>query len=394
VRIIQVVNRFPPSIGGAENYVFNVSRMLQQLGHEVLVLTSDLLRDDTWIRLPKTYENAEIEDIPVKRFRAFRFIPGHGSGVVVPGVFNALLHEYKADVLHTYSYGFYSSYAPTIAGRIRGIPVVFTTFLSATGVMPGIIRRIYDNTMGEFTLRSSACIVAVTNKEKAELQRLGVPKSKIRVIAPGIDVENFSKVSSSETQEFRENTNRDGKIVLFVGRLGRNKGIEKLVAAVPLVTSRVPNTKFLIIGDDWGMRKRLEILSHELNVSDFVIFGGKLSQHNLAKAYVGSDLFVFPSLSAEAYGLVLLEAMAARKPIVAFRGMTPEILQEGKNCLLAAYGDHVSLSDAIANLLLNPNLSRSMGNINRQIAAEYSWESVAKHLVAIYQRAVKSEERS
>src|SRR4030067_603676 len=136
LRIIQIVNRFPPSIGGAENYVFNLSKNLQQLGHQVLVLTSDLLRDDIWARLPRRYEHASIENVTVRRFKAQRFIPGHGSGVVIPGIFQALLREHEADVLHGNSYGFYSSYAPILAGRIRRIPVVFTTLLSTTGVMP------------------------------------------------------------------------------------------------------------------------------------------------------------------------------------------------------------------------------------------------------------------
>jgi 1,4-alpha-glucan branching enzyme len=248
LRIIQIVNRFPPSIGGAENYVLNLSKNLQQLGHQVLVLTSDLLRDDIWTRLPKTYEHASVENVTVRRFKARRFIPGHGSGVVIPGVFQALLREHEADVLHANSYGFYSSYAPILAGRIRRIPVVFTTLLSTTGVMPGAIRLLYDGTIGRFTLRSSAHFITLTDREREELRRLGVPDLKISVIPPGIDIGCFLEVSGSEVQEFRERINPEGKTVLFVGRLGRNKGVEELVAASPFVVSRVPKTKFLIVG--------------------------------------------------------------------------------------------------------------------------------------------------
>jgi glycosyltransferase involved in cell wall biosynthesis len=390
LRIIQIVNRFPPSIGGAENYVFSISKELQRFGHQVLVLTSDLLRDDTWTRLPKTYEHVSVENVEVWRFKAQRFIPGHGSGVVVSGVFQALLKEHKADVLHAHSYGFYSSYAPILAGRIRRIPVVFTTLLSTTGAMPNTVRVLYDGTIGRFTLTSSAHIVALTNRERRELLRLSVPDWKINVIPPGVDIKCFSEVSRSEVQEFRERINPEGKIVLFAGRLGRNKGVEKLIAAIPLVTTHIPKTKFLIVGDDWGMRHNLEILAYDLQVTDSVIFGGRFSQRDLVKAYLASDLFVFPSLSAEAFGLVLLEAMAARKPIVAFRGMTPEILQEGRNCLLARYGDHASLASAMVNLLFDKKLSNTMASNNRQDAAKYSWESVAQRLISIYNRVAEN----
>lgn len=387
MRIVQIVNRFPPSTGGAENYVFKISENLQKQGHEVLVLTSDLLRDDTWMRLPSNFAGAGPEGVEVRRFKAHRFFPGHGSGVVIPGVFKALLREHQADIIHANSYGFYSSYAPILAAKITNTPVVFTTLISPSGVMPHVVRLVYDSIVGSFTLKSSDHLIALTSKEKDELLRHQIPRHKITVIPPGVDVEPFLAASDSMAQEFRDRINPEGAIVLYVGRLGQNKGLEKLIASIPLVLNRVPRTKFLIVGEDWGIRGKLEALAHSEGVRESVIFGGRFGQRDLTYAYLASDLFVFPSMSAEAFGLVLLEAMAAGKPIVAFEGMTPEILEENRNCILAVYGDPKSLADAIVNLLLNPTLSRDLADNNRKTAVKYTWESVGQRLTSIYERA-------
>jgi glycosyltransferase involved in cell wall biosynthesis len=201
------------------------------------------------------------------------------------------------------------------------------------------------------------------------------------------------------------------KVVLFSGRLAQNKGLTVLAEAAPAVLKAFPETRFVLVGQDMGVRDKLEKRLGELGVKDRFLITGHVKDDALFRsAYGACDVFVLPS-EYEAFGLVLLEAMASEKPVVASAvGGMPEVLgASGKReagsgqkktvadgtatateCgLLVNYEDGPALAEAISKLLGDDALRRKMGAAGRErVRKEFNWDSVTGRILDIYKELV------
>jgi phosphatidylinositol alpha-1,6-mannosyltransferase len=157
--------------------------------------------------------------------------------------------------------------------------------------------------------------------------------------------------------------------LLTVSRLAVSeeyKGIDSVIRAMPALLREFPNLRYAIIGDG-GDRRRLESIARELCVEQHIEFLGHVSDEALKSAYQNCTVFVLPS-AGEGFGLVFIEAMAFGKPVVAARaGAAPEVVWDGQTGLLVEHGDVAQLTQAIATLLQNPDLSRQMGQAGLEV---------------------------
>ena len=177
---------------------------------------------------------------------------------------------------------------------------------------------------------------------------------------------------------------RHGKHLLFVGRLAAVKGVLVLLRAFCEVLKEHPDATLTLIGDG-GERAKVEALAHELGLGEAVRFAGYCSQNEVAEALGQADLFVLPSF-AEGVPVVLMEAMAARLPVVATRiAGIPELVEEGTAGLLAPPGDTLALARAMSDLLADPDLRRRMGEAGRaRVTAEFDLHKEAARLEALF----------
>jgi glycosyltransferase involved in cell wall biosynthesis len=185
------------------------------------------------------------------------------------------------------------------------------------------------------------------------------------------------------------------QVVLFSGRLATNKGLSVLAEAAPIVLKQFPDTRFVIAGQDMGVREGMEKRLKELGISDRFLFTGHIKDDGLfLSAYGACDVFVLPS-EYEAFGLVLLEAMASGKPCVATNvGGMPEVLGEPSppkgihqtGCgMLVDYQDPGQLAQAIGRLLSDKSLRQTMGASGRaRVQKEFNWDSVTAKILEIY----------
>jgi len=155
-----------------------------------------------------------------------------------------------------------------------------------------------------------------------------------------------------------------GARLLFIGRLAAVKGLPVLFAALAMVRTQRPDLHLTLIGDG-PERKMLEAEARDLGLSDCMSFVGYKSQDAVAQALGEADLLVLPSF-AEGVPVVLMEAMAARLPVVATRiAGVPELVSDGESGLLVAAGDETALARAILQLLANPAQMLRMGAAGR-----------------------------
>jgi glycosyltransferase involved in cell wall biosynthesis len=182
----------------------------------------------------------------------------------------------------------------------------------------------------------------------------------------------------------------DEKMILYTGRLADNKGLEHLVDASYDVVARYPEAKFVIVGEDWGVLKRLKKKIWANNLDDYFEFTGHIDSYELFKSgYAAANVFVLPS-EWEAFGIVLLEAMACGTPIVASDvGGIPDVV--GDIGRIFKYGDTRALAENIIDILDNEEQEREKSIQGRaKVIEQFTWSAVVDRLEAIYGSLVDS----
>ncbi|MFC1924219.1 glycosyltransferase family 4 protein [Chloroflexota bacterium] len=197
------------------------------------------------------------------------------------------------------------------------------------------------------------------------------------IIPHGVDTERFSP-EIAPIEDFC-----DGKLnILFVSRLEKRKGITYLLKAFERVKKEIPQSRIIIVGP--GNKDRYQELVNTINLKD-VVFTGGVSHADLPRYYRTADIFCIPATGQESFGIVLLEAMAAGKPIVASNipGFA-SVLTHDIEGLLVPPRDDEALADALLSLLKDQDLRQQMGSNGRSKAEKHSWESIARRTVDFY----------
>ena len=197
------------------------------------------------------------------------------------------------------------------------------------------------------------------------------------IIPNGIEVGDFANaVPFPHLQDGKTN-------LLFVGRLEKRKGLKYLLAAYGRLKWDWPDLRLLVVGQGKPDDESYRIIS-ERNLQDVVFLGG-VSEEDKARYYKSADIFCSPATGRESFGIVLLEAMAAGKPVVAsdIEGYA-SVVTNGHDGLLVSPKEVEPLADAIAGLLKDPGLRARLGGNGRKSAEKYRWELVASSVMDYY----------
>jgi phosphatidylinositol alpha-mannosyltransferase len=200
-----------------------------------------------------------------------------------------------------------------------------------------------------------------------------------RIIPNGVDIDFFSP-RVLPLEEFC-----DGKLnILFIGRLEKQKGVDHLLRAYAKVKNQFPQVRLIIAGPGVKLRHKYEEMVKDNNLAD-VAFVGFVPKEQLSSYYASADICCFPATSGESFGIVILEAMASGKPVVAsnIEGYN-EVLSHGEEGLLVPPKDEEALAQALLSLLKDESLRQVMGVKGRAKAEEYSWAKVAQKVIDYY----------
>ncbi len=378
--------RFPPAPGGAETHVHSISKELVKRGHDVTVFTSDLYTETPFVRLTEVPDTSD--GIRVKRFRAHT-MGGEMHYVLVPSLLWRSIRE-KVDVVHAHSYGYFHVNAAFLMRRLRGVPFVFTPHFHPEWSMWGgskrkMLRRIYDRCLGSCIFDSADRIIGVSKAEMSLMNGGRFAEGRTTIIPNGISPGDFDPPPDGRL--FREHYGLVGKVVLFVGRLASNKGLDTLVDSIPEVIAEHDDVKFVLVGQDEGMRESLLKRANSLGVSDALVFTGHITDDRLFRsAFASSDVFVLPS-EYEAFGIVLLEAMMCEKPCIASAvGGTSEAVVQDETGLLVEYGNAGELAEMITGILSDPQKAKEMGKEGRErVLRKFTWGRVAGEIEKVYE---------
>ncbi|AGY60351.1 glycosyltransferase family 4 protein [Gloeobacter kilaueensis] len=388
------VNGDPSAVIGAEEaggqnvYVREVGRHLASLGYEVDMFTR---------RIDKTQPEI-VEEAP--NCRTIRLAAGP-------------LEFVRRDDLHTYIPHFIESLTPYVKrrgytaihthywhsgivglamGDRFGVPVVHTyhslgaiKYMNVAEVPPSAQLRL----SGERRILEQADRVVATSPQEAEHMRSYVShKGLIDIIPCGVDVSHFSRVDRAQARQelgFDENE----KVVLYVGRFDKRKGIETLVRAVAQMSEPVR----LVIGGGYTSDRgdgqefeRIRSIVDEVGIADRTRFAGRIDQADLPAYYTAADVCVVPS-HYEPFGLVAIEAMACGTPVVASAvgGLCYSVV-DGQTGLLVPPHDADRFAAAIGRIIANPNLRSELSRASVQrIHSHFTWAGVSRRLGRLFE---------
>jgi len=357
--------------GGVVLHISYLERCFTRMGHEVKVIA------------PASRAIPDFGDrfIPIGRPRP---IPSSGSiarvtvSIWLAPKIRSVLEREKFDIIH-----FHEPLMPMLCTSILRLSNTANvgTFHASYG-KPGynfarpigkwILRRWFRKLDGKIAVSRPA----------VEYARENFP-GYYNIIPNGVDVEHFSP-DVAPIEEFK-----DGKLnILFVSRLEKRKGLNYLLQAFRQVKEEIPECRLIVVGPGTRLRRRYERYVARTGLKD-VVFVGLVSYDDLPRYYQTADVFCAPAIGSESFGIILLEAMALGKPIVAsnIEGYA-SVISHGVDGLLVPPADKDKLAQALISLLNDEALRQEMGARGRIKALEHSWEHIARRVFAYYVRVL------
>jgi len=241
------------------------------------------------------------------------------------------------------------------------------------------------NFIGKQVLKRADAVRVVSERVKRRLLGTGIREERIFKLPIAVDVKKFSRAGNGG--KIRQKFSDYDNIVLFVGRLAREKNLENLLIAAANVLDKFPKTLFLIVGDG-PEREKLEEFARKLNISRNVVFEGAV-EHDVLPAYYGAcDVFVLPS-DHEGWGLVVIEALAAGRPVVTTDvGLAGEVVRDGECGFVIPKRNPAMLAERIIKLLGSEELRCRMGEAGKRIAEKMGGISSIEHR-NVYEKTIQ-----
>ena len=211
-------------------------------------------------------------------------------------------------------------------------------------------------------------------------------RGEFSVIPNGVDLKHFNP------QICPINGYDDGKInIVFVGRLERRKGVKYLLHAYMRLKKENPNIRLIIVGPGVTLRRRYEWWMRYRKVKD-VVFTGGVSYDELPRYYQTADIFCAPAVGKESFGIVLLEAMALGKPIVASSNPGySSVVKHGEQALLVPPHNSHAIADSISKLINDKDLRQRMGACGLETVKQYDWSVVARRILDYYRQVANGK---
>ncbi|HUR62209.1 MAG TPA: glycosyltransferase family 4 protein [Candidatus Thermoplasmatota archaeon] len=371
MRILAVTPYYTPEGGGLERYAHEILRRLAHR-HDVHVLAAGT---------SPSPGVQEVEGVLVERHAPRLRL---GNTPLDPALRRRVadhLRRHRPDVVWAHSPVPFPAEMAYLASRKAGVPFALTYHagrLRGSNPLLGLAAALDRSTLERRMMAGAHGLVAVGPYVRDHA--LGRHRDRVQVIPPGVDTARFTPGPPAGRG--------DGQDILFVGPLDtsyRWKGLDTLLAALPAVRRRHPAARLVLVGKG----DRVPELQARA-AAEGLVLAGRLPEDALAEAYRSSAVACLPSTTdAESFGMVLAEANACGRPVVASRvGGIPDFVRHGDNGLLAAPGDAADLARRLNEILYRPGEARRMGQRGlERVRREHDWDQLADKTAAVLESA-------
>lgn len=384
-------------IGGLELHTQFLTEKLTERGHDVTVITT---------KHPKGLRSDNINGVKI-------YYVGDKSLKYTENFFKESYELFKRlntdenfDVVHSQStsgYGFvkYSKIEKPFVTTMHGIMKNEIASIMNEGglknwlVIPYLFFKYMTNIKKRdmCSLQASKKIISDSKELKNDLiKEYRIPEEKITIIYDGIDVNKFKPAT---VDDFRKKLRieKDEKIILSSGRIVKQKGYHLIVQILPEILKEM-KVRLIIVGDG-DYLQHLKDLVRKRNISNNVLFTGKVSEQDLIKYYNLADVFVFPTLRVEAFGIVIAEAMSCGKPVVATKvGGIQTVVDDSENGYLIEMNNLKELKERLMMVFSNEKLAKKLGNAARKKVVEnFSLEKMIDDTIKVYEEVANENRR-
>ncbi len=392
--------------GGMNVYVRDLTRELGKLGVHVDIFTRSQDEHVPHVLHDLGYGNRVVHipagpEVPLSKQELTEYIPDFTEGIIR---FAQEKNEHY-DLIHSH---YWMSGLAAIALRDEW-DIPFVHMFHTLGLMKNRIARSTDELEGAYriegerkVLKAANAIIAATPAEQSQLEFLYKTSAQsIVIIPPGVDTTHFYPIPPEEAKEAIKIDPADNTF-LFVGRIEPLKGIENLLKAVSILHESdflkfCPHYLIIIGGNTDDTRedlssemKRLQQLTREYKINDFVIFLGKRSQDTLPYYYNAADVVVMPS-HYESFGMVALEAMACGTPVIASQvGGLAYLVQDKVTGYVIPTDDPQALADGLKKLLCDCQLKNELSENAVTYAMGYDWSIIGARVNDLYQQIIST----
>ncbi len=392
MRVIMLSWEYPPKIvGGISRHVYDLAHALVEQDVEVHVITCE-------------HPGAAAEEVEDGIY-LYRVTPsGPGNDFIhwvqllndamlerADAVVAEILNKSDGEALLLHPHDWLAHYAAAALKHKYHLPLVATIHATESGRNNGIKgpTQGYINSVEEQLQNEAWRVIVCTEFMKRECAAaLHTPWDKMDVVPNGVEASKFTlpDFTPAEKAEFRARyAAPEEKIIFFVGRMVREKGVQVLIESLPKVRWGYHDAKLLICGG--GQREHLVNLAAYLGMERHVYFAGFVPDDDLIKIYSIIDVACFPSLY-EPFGIVALEAMAAKVPVVVSdAGGLPEVVENNVTGITTYAGNPNSLADGLLTLLHEPETAaRLVDAAYERVLTTFNWDTIATQTTAVYER--------
>lgn len=361
--------------GGVKNHVLALHREFKKGGIQSKII------------VPRRYPR-ERYDRDVKLFGASFPIPFNGAQAdftmcLTPGSIAKLLEEEKFDILHFHNFGLHSWQI-----LVRSQATNIMTFHSCLDCQKNKFFKAFPTIIKLFKKSVNEHMAGIIGVAPFNLDLFDDFSGDKAVIPNGIDLENFGP-NVPKIKKYL-----DGKInLLFLGRIEERKGLIYLLRAYRILKKKFVNLRLIVVGEG-GLKEDCQEWAREHKLKD-VIFEGKIDDEMVPSYYATGDIFISPSTFGESFGIVLLEAMASMKPVVAFANRGYRLVLRGKGQeFLVKPKDWRGLAKKIEILIQDEAKRKELGLWGWREAQKYSWDIIADQVLDFYQKILKHKNRN
>ena len=388
MRIGLFTDAYPPFINGVATSVLMLKQGLEKMGHKFYVVTVN----DESFSYKETEGFLKIPSIPIgiMNFRQSGIYPLRALKII---------KRWNLDVIHTHTEFSIGTFARLISKQFN-IPLVHTYHTMYEEYIYYITKGYFNHASKKLVeyLTLFLCdktideLIVPTEKAKDLFKEKYKVKRDVHVIPSGIDTERFHKENVDKLSVIKLKKSlsigmRDF-IILYVGRIAKEKSIDFLIKNFPDVLKRIPKAKMIIVGDGPDLKDLID-MTNDLKLEDKIIFTGRVLWDDIPKYYAMSNIFVTASTS-ETQGLTVIEAMGASKPVVAIKDESFELVITDKKDGLF-FEDEKQYVDLVERLYKEKTFYNEISKEARKTAAEYSPDAYAKNVLKIYEKVVNKD---
>ena len=365
LNLMQIV--YSLEVGGLENLVLNLVQKLNKTKYDISVCSLS----------PKGKLEEKFNKIGVP---VYHIEKRRGRDYSLCFRLANLFMKKRIDIIHSHNPAPWLYSCP--AAKISGVKAIVHTEHSHLEISQKRLMKT-ELILSKFTNKIISDAQSVT---EFLIEKQGISSNKIETISNGIDIERFETIADKNEIKTKLGMNSESLVLGCIARLEAVKDHASLLEAFAIVARKFPKVVLVLVGDG-SQKEKLKEKALELGVKEKVFFLG--TRNDAEKIIQIFDLFVLSSLS-EGLSLALLEAMAAKKPIVATKvGGNPEIVIDGETGFLVSAQDHYGLAEKISNLLNNPALMLAMGQKGyRRVESNFNIKKMVQDYERVYDRCL------